>query len=128
MKTAAAALLLTASAVTGGAPPPSPQPISFSASLGSFMVLQQQPAKACVYGRLGTNGTAATIHVADTGGATPSFDVEAQVTAGGEWKACLLPTAAGGDFTITATCTGCANATAAVLEHVTFGDVWYCVS
>jgi hypothetical protein len=92
------------------------------------MVLQQQPAKACVYGALGTNGTAASIHVAVTGGgATPaSYNVEAQVTAdGGEWKACLQPTVAGGDFTITATCTGCANATAAVLDHVTFGDVWY---
>ena len=44
----------------------------------------------------------------------------------GSWKACLKPTAAGGDFTLTATCTGCTNKTPAVLEHVTFGDVWYC--
>ena len=34
---------------------------------------------------------------------------------------------AGGDYTITASCTGgCDNTTAAVLEGITFGDVWYC--
>ena len=34
--------------------------ISFNSSFGSYMVLQQQPAKACVYGILGDGGTAAT--------------------------------------------------------------------
>ena len=57
------------------------------------------------------------------------YTVAAEVAApGGAWKACLRPGAVGGDYAITATCTaGCtANATAAVLEHATFGDVWYC--
>ena len=42
------------------------------------------------------------------------------------WKAILHPATAGGDYTITATCTGCANATTATLRNVTFGDMWYC--
>jgi sialate O-acetylesterase len=42
------------------------------------------------------------------------------------WKAVLHPTAAGGDYTITAKCTGCTNVTTATLSHVTFGDMWYC--
>ena len=40
------------------------------------------------------------------------------------WKAVLRPAAAGGDYTITATCSGCTgNATTATLQHVTFGDM-----
>jgi len=91
------------------------------------------------------------------------FEVDAEVTAGGHWKACLTPQKVGGDYTITAvrsqqlpfsaiicclsfffffhhlqiwsnfrsilaqTCTGCSHAKAAAsIEHVTFGDVWYC--
>ena len=92
------------------------------------MVLQQSPAKACVYGTLGAGGTAASLKVE---GAGASYDVEATVKPGVTsafklWKACLKPQAAGGDFTLTATCTGCTNTTAAKLSHVTFGEVWYC--
>ena len=40
------------------------------------------------------------------------------------------PQAAGGDFKITASCNGCNNGNASTyttaIEHVTFGDVWYC--
>lgn len=56
----------------------------------------------------------------------PTATTSAVVTATGGWKACLAPRASGGDYTISATCTGCTNTTPAVLEHVTFGDVWYC--
>jgi hypothetical protein len=87
------------------------------------MVLQQQPATACVYGVLGEGGTAAAVKIATT--TAHNYVVDAVVSADG-WKACLPPQAMGGDHTITATCTGCINSTAAVLEHVTFGDVWYC--
>ena len=90
------------------------------------MVLQQAPAKACVYGMLGAGGTAATVKMSSM-----SDDVEigqeiaAEVTSGGHWKACLDPQKAGGDYAITATCTGCTGAKATVsIEHVTFGDVW----
>jgi hypothetical protein len=102
--------------------PPSPSPITFNASMGSSMVLQSAPARACVYGLLGDGGTGATVAVSGTG--TSAYKVQADITQGG-WKACLQPTAVGGDVTITAVCTGCTNSTPAVIEHVTFGDVWY---
>jgi hypothetical protein len=43
------------------------------------------------------------------------------------WKALLQPTAAGGNYTITAVCTGCSSSAAPItLSSVTFGDVWVC--
>ena len=45
------------------------------------------------------------------------------------WKAYLNPTAAGGDYTITANCTGCGGDPkywGASITNVTFGDVWHC--
>ena len=47
------------------------------------------------------------------------------------WKAFLKPSPAGGNFTITAVCTGCYEDTkspfASVnISDVTFGDVWHC--
>ena len=42
------------------------------------------------------------------------------------WKAMLQPHANGGNVSISATCTGCANTTAATISDVTFGDVWVC--
>jgi hypothetical protein len=48
--------------LTAASPPPPPTAgLSFNASFGSYMVLQQQPAKACVYGMLGDGGTAASV-------------------------------------------------------------------
>ena len=87
------------------------------------MVLQQQPASACLYGTVGDPGGSVRISIRSS---SESSGFAANVSTGGGWKACLPPTAAGGDYTVTATCTGCTNTTAAVLEHVTFGDVWYC--
>ena len=103
-----------------------PAAITFNASFGSNMVLQQSPARACVYGMLGAGGTAAAVKISSA--KDPSFvayTVEATV-AGGGWKACLDPVTTGGDYTVTATCTGCANKSAATLQNLTFGDVWYC--
>ena len=42
------------------------------------------------------------------------------------WKAMLQAHPSGGNYSVEATCTGCANSTAAVLQDVTFGDVWIC--
>jgi hypothetical protein len=44
------------------------------------------------------------------------------------WKALLPPQVAGGDYTITATCSNCVQGAAPsrVLHHVTFGSVFYC--
>ena len=94
------------------------------------MVLQQAPAKACVFGMLGAGGTAATVSISSSSEFAAAADeqVAAEVdVSSGQWKACLAPQKVGGDYTITATCTGCASAKAAAsIEHVTFGDVWYC--
>ena len=57
------------------------------------------------------------------GGVAARGAVQATVAAG-HWKAMLKPTAAGGSYKITAACTGCQNTTAAVIDDVTFGDLW----
>ena len=90
------------------------------------MVLQQAPAKSAVYCTVGPGGTAVAVTVTgtnDEGQAQAAYTVPAAV-AGGQWKAVLKPTKAGGSYTITARCTGCQNATAAALDDVTFGDLW----
>jgi sialate O-acetylesterase len=109
-------------------PPPIPTGIGFNSSFGDSMVLQQSPAKACVYGTLGAGGTAASVKVV---GAGASYDVAATVTKGATpefslWKACLKPATVTKGITLTATCTGCTNTTAATLSDVAFGEVWYC--
>ena len=97
------------------------------------MVLQQSPAKACVFGVLPPGATKATITISsssssssDGDAAFTPYDVAASVEDGsGAWKACLKPQAGGhSTFTVTATCTGCP--TVATLHDVVFGDVWYC--
>jgi sialate O-acetylesterase len=139
---ALAALLAGAAA---GKPPPAPPPpaFGFSPVLGEWMVLQQSPAAAAVYGVAPESATGVTITVSD--GKT-SYDVVAKVgrdathqpygyvdpsganlpVQNNTWKAILHPTAAGGDYTITAKCAGCTNVSTATLAHVTFGDMWYC--
>lgn len=42
------------------------------------------------------------------------------------WKALLQPTPAGGNYTITAECTGCSATASLSLTDVTFGDIWVC--
>ena len=107
------------------------------------MVLQQSPAAAAVYGVVPESATGVTVTVTD---GKSSYSVVAKVgkdathqpsgyvdPSGANlpvqnftWKAVLHPTAAGGDYSIMAKCTGCTNATTATLAHVTFGDMWYC--
>lgn len=43
------------------------------------------------------------------------------------WKALLRPTPPGGDYTISAVCTGCGSSTQTLtIVNITFGDVWFC--
>ena len=111
--------------------PPDPEtvlPVRFNTTQGSHMVLQQAPAKSAVYGTVGPGGVAVSVTVAganDEGLEVTPYTVHAAV-AGGQWKAMLRPTPAGGSYTITARCTGCRNATSATIDDVTFGDLWYC--
>jgi sialate O-acetylesterase len=131
----------------GGKPPPPPPPPSFGFSpvLGDYMVLQQSPAAAAVYGVAPESATAVTVTVVSEG--KSSYDVVAKVGKDAThqpngyvdpktganlpvqnftWKAVLHPTAAGGDYTVTAKCTGCTGVSTATLAHATFGDMWYC--
>ncbi|CAE7907902.1 SIAE [Symbiodinium sp. KB8] len=91
--------------------------VSFAEVFGDYMVLQQHPAKAALFGS--ASGVAkVSLKVAQHGS---GYNVEAEVK-DGRWKALLTPTFKGGDWTITAT----AGDATAVLKHVAFGDVWYC--
>ena len=133
-------------------PPPSPPvrmimpPFSFGPAFGSHMVLQQAPAKSAVFGYLSAGATAVKVTVSSGGKELYSVDASVDATLHqpfGEsdsgtwgvktfnafnksvpgWKALLKPAAAGGAYTITATCTGCtANATQSISD-VAFGDV-----
>ena len=40
------------------------------------------------------------------------------------WKAMLQPTPAGGNYTISAVCTGCISNETLAIENVVFGDIW----
>eukprot|EP00051_Salpingoeca_urceolata_P012456 m.154374 g.154374 ORF g.154374 m.154374 type:complete len:759 (-) comp17497_c1_seq1:23-2299(-) len=133
--------------------PPYPKVFTFDNVFGSNMVLQQEPAMAAVYGKFppGTSPSAtATVTVTSDGG--ESYTVNAVVnkthipqgpdnlTLAEElgwvwpgpyqtWKALLKPTKAGGNYTITAKCSGCFQADQynnATITNVTFGDMWFC--
>eukprot|EP01052_Picozoa_sp_SAG31_P026909 SAG31_NODE_2475_length_5641_cov_2.038434_4_plen_473_part_00 len=136
--------------------PPYGQGFAFLSSQGSNMVLQQAPAKSAVYGIVVGNPTAVKVTVHDEE-KHESYEVDAEFNTthqpfgpqfvGGEagyatagayiggphttWKAFLKPTAAGGNFTITAACTGCyedreSPFSTVNVSNVTFGDVWHC--
>lgn len=140
---------VTLSSQEAGPPPPPPSPqelFGFSPVLGDWMVLQQAPAAAAVYGPAPVGASSVTVTVSD---GKSSYDVKAKVgkdathqpegyvdpktgdnlpVLKNSWKAVLRPAVHGGDFSITARCTGCGNAEAstATLSHITFGDMWYC--
>ena len=109
-------------------PPPTAAAVLFNATFSDYAVLQamgENNTKSAVFGTAPPDA-ALTITVASAAG-DASYSVKATASAAGQWKAYLNPAADGGDATITAHCaSGCTNSTDAVLEHVTFGDVWYC--
>lgn len=96
---------------------------------GDYMVLQQAPAKAVIYGMLNASDTSRAVSVtvssasseSDGGPAEASYTVQATVT-GDHWKALLHPTTKGGDYSVTVA----AGTNTLHLQHVTFGDVFYC--
>jgi len=149
---AALAVELIDSVTATSKPPPGPKPIpplpqfQFSPVHGDDMVLQQQPAAAAVYGYTGLGGTAVSVTISDASNGGGSYTVKAALNTTHQpfgkgwgskthnpwneslsmWKAMLKPTKAGGDYSITATCVGCAGNTTASLKRATFGDVWHC--
>lgn len=104
--------------------------LNFSTVFSSYAVLQRAPARAAVYGTLGTNADGSgdiqvKVTVSDGSGKV-QYSVDAKVDASkGTWKAFLRPTLAGGSYTVTAACgSGCTGEKS--LTNVTFGEVWYC--
>jgi hypothetical protein len=105
--------------------------LNFSNVFSNDMVLQMQPAKAAIYGYVGNGSSAgAKVTVTLTPAGEPNAAVSVAATvdvATGQWKAFLKPTAAGGEYTVTAKCeSGCATGSIEPLTGITFGDVWYC--
>ncbi|KAL1496899.1 hypothetical protein AB1Y20_014479 [Prymnesium parvum] len=100
--------------------PPPPSPLAFDGIFGSNMVLQQQPATACVHGLVGEAQAAVSLTLLR--GNTTVAKAAARLAAGGQWKAWLPAQPAGEGYTLVATSGG----GSARLENVSFGDVWYC--
>eukprot|EP00434_Breviolum_minutum_P013890 symbB.v1.2.012249.t1/scaffold842.1/size158541/4 len=94
--------------------------LSFADVLGDFVVLQQEPAKAAIFGAV-NESSVSSVSVSLKSADGKVVNAEASVV-GGHWKALLPPQKAGGDWSITAT----GGKDSIVLKHVTFGDVWYC--
>jgi hypothetical protein len=129
--------------------PPYGQGFAFLSALGSNMVMQQAPSKSAVYGITVGAPTAVRITVTDEDKKT-SYEVDAEFNTthqpfgpeyvGGHndyisagpyvggphttWKAFLKPAPAGGNFTISAVCTGCTedgSFSHINISNVTFG-------
>ena len=102
----------------------------FSSGFSSDMVLQRGPSKAAVYG-FGQGPVTVRVAGTDEAGGAVSYSVAADPAASaagggggdGVWKAFLKPSPAGGSYTVTATS---ATGGSAVLERVTYGDVYFC--
>lgn len=131
--------------------PPYGKTLAFLQTIGDNMVLQRAPAKSAVYGIYGPQATSpkdAKVMVTVTSNDGSSYTVPAEIgtvhQAQGDpnyegcvecpgpyatWKAFLRPTEAGGNYTITANCTGCGGDPkywSTSITNVTFGDVWHC--
>jgi hypothetical protein len=97
--------------------------ISFDTTLGDWAVLQREPSKAAVYGKLLSPSAGDKVDVTVSGAGFSAYSIPATLD-GDTWKVLLQPTKTGGEYSITAILNG--NTTsAAVISNVTFGDVWY---
>ena len=120
---AALCSVAAASASAAGAPPAACA-VAFNGTLGSNMVLQQQPAQSAVFGTVAGDGlSGVSVKVTDESGA--SYSVDAAVSQG-LWKALLRPAPAGGNYSVVATATCSSGQAEEAADNVTFGDVWYC--
>ena len=104
--------------------------VLFSGSLSDHAVLQRAPRRSAVFG---TAAPGATVTVHATGPAGWSYTSPPAAVASspdaavhGTWKVLLPARPAGLGYALAAVCSGCANATAATLADVAFGEVWLC--
>jgi len=102
--------------------------LCFASGLGSGMVMQQAPASAAVYGSIPTSSpanTALSVTLASTDGKyNKAYPTNARDDF--TWKVIFDPLPAGGNYSITVTCSNCPNTTMVQLTDITFGDIWFC--
>jgi len=105
-------------------------PVSFSSGFSDFAVLQREPHSAAVYGMPGEPfklPAVVTVTVSNSSGTKKYTAHVTNMTGLGEWKVILDPQPAGGDYSISAACTqGCDDSSSVTIQHVTYGDIWYC--
>ena len=141
---AAAALPAVAESRRGSAPPPGPckpgsfgcpitdpafdlSKVLFAGNFGDNMVLQRSQ-KSAVYGTATPGAKVQLVFAQPSSGF--SFSETVGVASGpaaehhGTWKVLLPPRPAGNNYTLTATCAGCPNTTAAVASGIAMGEVW----
>lgn len=111
-----------------GLHPKGPAPgTHFASVFSSNAVLQREPAKAALYGRVlpsVNTMTKVTVTVSPAIQGETSFVVN--VNADGSWKVLLPAAKAGGNYSASAACSDCANTSATILYNLTFGDIWFC--
>jgi hypothetical protein len=110
--------------------------VFFSGVFSDHAVLQREPSKAAVYGvvfgaQLQTNVSVEVSQITEAGVSEDRYTVLAQIEVGdngyAKWKAFLQPAAAGGNYTIKASCSNCdAPENSSTLVDITYGDVWFC--
>ena len=128
-------LLLPALIAVDAAPDPQDPPfdlsrVLFSGVFSDHGILQRAPKLSAVFG---TASIGATVKVTLTGpdgyshaAAPVPVASSADPALHGTWKVLLAARPAGFGYSIVASCSGCANATAATLTDVGFGDIWLC--
>ena len=103
-------------------PPPAP-PVTFDDQLDDYAVLQSTSGGvAMVFGTTTSNSVTVTVSGPGCTHQTVVADLTLFAAAPSAWKA-KVPGKAGGECTITARDE---NSNSATLQHVTYGDVWYC--
>jgi hypothetical protein len=115
-----------------------PTGTSFAGVFTDHAVLQRAPAKAAVFGvvigdkgELGSMGAVGVAVTVQASGGADAYTVQAEHidvvnSTYARWKAFLKPSPAGGEYSISAKCSGCTNTTVKTLTDVTFGDIWFC--
>ena len=104
----------------------------FSGVFTDRMVLQRSPTAAQVFGVVIGAEASTSVHVTISVRGEPDYSVTAHMVLTHKagymrWHAVLRPHAAGGNATITASCTSCQSPdNASAIHDVVFGDVWFC--
>ena len=99
----------------------------FAGNFGDNMVLQRSQ-KSAVYGTATPGANVQLVFAQPSSGFSFSETVGVASSPAAEhhgtWKVLLPPRPAGNNYTLTATCAGCPNTTAAVASGIATGEVW----